>query len=253
MRKRHGFTLIELLVVIAIIAILAAILFPIFTAAKEKAKETTCKSNMKQIATAMQFYLDDWNGCFPDQTSVGIPYQPYSIGLGTQWIQNYEHRYKDAQGKPAGLAKPIYPYIKKNLKIFKCPSEPVQKYRDRTAELVWLDYNVCTSYYYKHALDYCANAQMSPLQQGQVKYPSKASIFYEEAWHSNKELPLLWNSKDAGPSKRVGAVFLDCHVGTINIPRVPNSYDGNWYHYPQDKDNNILNGHDVTKGARDIP
>jgi prepilin-type N-terminal cleavage/methylation domain-containing protein len=50
--KRQAFTLIELLVVIAIIAILAAILFPVFAQAREKARQATCTSNMKQIATA---------------------------------------------------------------------------------------------------------------------------------------------------------------------------------------------------------
>jgi prepilin-type N-terminal cleavage/methylation domain-containing protein/prepilin-type processing-associated H-X9-DG protein len=61
MRKSKGFTLIELLVVIAIIAILAAILFPVFAAAREKARQTSCLANVKQIALAMQLYGTDWD------------------------------------------------------------------------------------------------------------------------------------------------------------------------------------------------
>ena len=64
--KKRGFTLIELLVVIAIIAILAAILFPVFMSAKESARQTMCASNLKQIENANQMYVDDWNGCFMD-------------------------------------------------------------------------------------------------------------------------------------------------------------------------------------------
>lgn len=63
---RRGFTLIELLVVIAIIAILAAILFPVFVSAKAQAQQATCKSNLKQLATACQLYSEDNGGRFPN-------------------------------------------------------------------------------------------------------------------------------------------------------------------------------------------
>ena len=66
---KHGFTLIELLVVIAIIAILAAILFPVFAQAREKARQTSCLSNLKQIGTAMQLYVDDNHERFPPAAS----------------------------------------------------------------------------------------------------------------------------------------------------------------------------------------
>jgi prepilin-type N-terminal cleavage/methylation domain-containing protein/prepilin-type processing-associated H-X9-DG protein len=63
--KRKGFTLIELLVVIAIIAVLAAILFPVFAKAQEKARQSTCASNMKQLTTAITTYSNDYDGMFP--------------------------------------------------------------------------------------------------------------------------------------------------------------------------------------------
>jgi len=63
--KRRGFTLIELLVVIAIIAILAAILFPVFLQARAKADQTKCMSNMVQLGKAMMAYADDYQGTLP--------------------------------------------------------------------------------------------------------------------------------------------------------------------------------------------
>src|SRR6266699_2558028 len=66
-QPRHsGFTLIELLVVIAIIAILAAILFPVFALAREKAPSITCLSNQKQLGTAMSMYIQDYDERLPN-------------------------------------------------------------------------------------------------------------------------------------------------------------------------------------------
>jgi prepilin-type N-terminal cleavage/methylation domain-containing protein/prepilin-type processing-associated H-X9-DG protein len=64
-RKRAGFTLIELLVVIAIIAIQAAILFPVFAKARERARATQCASNMRQIGIAIGLYAEAWDETFP--------------------------------------------------------------------------------------------------------------------------------------------------------------------------------------------
>ncbi len=65
LRRRTGFTLIELLVVIAIIAILAAILFPVFARARENARKSTCQSNLKQIGIGMSMYIQDYDETLP--------------------------------------------------------------------------------------------------------------------------------------------------------------------------------------------
>jgi prepilin-type N-terminal cleavage/methylation domain-containing protein/prepilin-type processing-associated H-X9-DG protein len=79
-RNRHGFTLIELLVVIAIIAILAAILFPVFAQAREKARQISCLSNARQIGTAVAMYTQDYDEMYPS-SHWGIYFvtiQPYT-------------------------------------------------------------------------------------------------------------------------------------------------------------------------------
>jgi prepilin-type N-terminal cleavage/methylation domain-containing protein/prepilin-type processing-associated H-X9-DG protein len=106
MRKRSAFTLIELLVVITIIAILAAILFPVFAQAHEKVRQTACLSNMKQILTAEQMYAQDY-----DEMLERIYHQTYSSARD-KWAW--------------GAQDSLFPYTK-NEKIWQCPSDSVPR------------------------------------------------------------------------------------------------------------------------------
>ena len=110
MRSRRsihaGFTLIELLVVIAIIAVLAAILFPVFAQAREKARQATCLSNFRQLGMAMTIYLHDW-----DET---LPRMRFKILKGSVCDPNSQIiTWKSA----------LHPYVK-SYAFWKCPSNP---------------------------------------------------------------------------------------------------------------------------------
>src|SRR5687768_4984553 len=93
--RKRGFTLIELLVVIAIIAILAAILFPVFAQAREKARQTACLSNCKQMGTGAMLYAQDYDEIMPPWSlfwacaapQPGIPIPPG--GCGTDVASRY--------------------------------------------------------------------------------------------------------------------------------------------------------------------
>lgn len=101
--QRRGFTLIELLVVIAIIAILAAILFPVFARAREKARSASCESNLKQLVLGFQMYYSDYDEKLPGW---GPPcwagYKPY-VTTGAPWFMQ------------------LQPYVK-NKQLLACPS-----------------------------------------------------------------------------------------------------------------------------------
>ena len=106
---RKGFTLIELLVVIAIIAILAAILFPVFAQAREKARSISCLSNIKQLGLAMFMYVQDYDETFPFSQTNWDPAAPYPVGPdgktpdGT-WRNVIQPYVKNGQGKGSLLS-----------------------------------------------------------------------------------------------------------------------------------------------------
>ncbi|MFN3650524.1 MAG: prepilin-type N-terminal cleavage/methylation domain-containing protein [Armatimonadota bacterium] len=83
---RRGFTLVELLVVIAIIAILAAILFPVFAQAREKARQTSCANNLRQIGMASALYRSDYDECYVPTEAGGLPW--LSVIPGTDGLLN---------------------------------------------------------------------------------------------------------------------------------------------------------------------
>lgn len=107
MRRHSGFTLIELLVVIAIIAILAAILFPVFAQARESARLTSCASNLRQIGTAFRMYSQDYDEHFPLR------------------------RFVDRNVCLASWKHALQPYIK-NIQIFACPTNVAARVYDES-------------------------------------------------------------------------------------------------------------------------
>jgi prepilin-type N-terminal cleavage/methylation domain-containing protein/prepilin-type processing-associated H-X9-DG protein len=90
MTRRRGFTLIELLVVIAIIAILAAILFPVFARAREKARQTSCLSNQKQISLGVMMYVQDYDEKFPAFTMRGGSARIFMLDLMEPYTKNHQ-------------------------------------------------------------------------------------------------------------------------------------------------------------------
>jgi len=181
--RRKGFTLIELLVVIAIIAILAAILFPVFAQAREKARQTSCLSNTKQMGTAFMMYVQDYDETFP----LAFGWAPTR-----NWMYNYNH------GTPVGWrpicpgdercpayevhwANSIQPYAK-NYPIEACPSggevniAAATEYDEaKAAGRAWAN----TSYTY--------NGLLMQLGIASVQTPSK--------------LPLLWEGRGKAQAK----------------------------------------------------
>jgi len=198
--RRSGFTLIELLVVIAIIAILAAILFPVFAQAREKARAISCVSNMKQISTGIMMYVQDYDETFP-LFSAGF------CGRVTNPLDS-----NDTPGGSSGIGRramwqyQIYPYLK-NWDIYSCPSDA-----GKTSGNIEKFYNLSYGYNYGYLSKLevtkdpgCAATQwFSGVGLATVKRPAETVLLADtggkQAFPGGSTLGSDLNPPDAWPS-----------------------------------------------------
>jgi prepilin-type N-terminal cleavage/methylation domain-containing protein/prepilin-type processing-associated H-X9-DG protein len=199
-RRTNGFTLIELLVVIAIIAILAAILFPVFARAREKARQSSCQSNAKQITLGMLMYVQDYDESFP------ISHKVDGDGLNRRWCEE------------------ISPYVK-NTQLFQCPS-------DSGVPARWVNYpapQLATSYMQNFQLSGVALARVAAPasvvylceggMDGVVGPISSTSPVLQGAWILDDPINGRHDTNWAGPNIRHNGVanvaFVDGHVKSM--------------------------------------
>lgn len=152
-----AFTLIELLVVVAIIAVLVAILLPSLSAAREKARSTLCMSNMRELHTLVQYYVNDESGFYPQAEVNECSWWWYP--LGDAGLRNLNDRWKSGPQRQA------------NAKLVFCPSTGRQ-YQDDTRRND-IGYNVW--------LGYTASPDMVPkfghVRESQVEQPARCDMF----------------------------------------------------------------------------
>jgi prepilin-type N-terminal cleavage/methylation domain-containing protein len=223
--NRKAFTLIELLVVIAIIAILAAILFPVFAQAKESARKTQCLSNMKQLGVAFSLYMNDNDDVFPhdNPSSPNYPEGDWGKDYWMFHIANYLQKVNNIQKGPGN--------------VFSCPSHQVKQVLDASYNE---DYNLPVTFpeswglirdpdgQYRYYLSYSVNEhladQKSPAIEGpwlsKWEAPANSFLFLEgnKSELEGDELVKSFSGGDRNrwrPNAWVGYAF--AHFGGSNF------------------------------------
>ena len=210
--ERRGFTLIELLVVIAIVAILAALLFPVFARAREAARKAVCASNLRQIGLAFALYGGDYDDCFPDNDD------PY-LWMGRRWrwpLQPYLAM--PGQRDPGG---PGDPNRSANFspQILICPSDPSApaKYDSTSYGYSAACYHTPVQINAMATIDLYAGAPPPCVSQSlaAVELPARKAMVSE--WSANHtNLPDGWWSWNGARN----TLFVDGHVKYLQASQI---------------------------------
>jgi prepilin-type N-terminal cleavage/methylation domain-containing protein/prepilin-type processing-associated H-X9-DG protein len=202
--RSRGFTLIELLVVIAIIAILAAVLFPVFAQARDKARGTSCLANLKQLGNAHSMYMQDYDGTYPHVSR-----------YGKGWVIKWGDPNHRATTDPLYMPGALYPYVKNN-QVFFCPSVTAED------EMPWkgVTYNQNeTTYLYNYWVWgwyrnpdltwHWVDARISCMAEGQVELAAQFPIMFDIPYHGKT----IYNtSRTAVHQEGINVAFADGHA-----------------------------------------
>lgn len=208
-RRKSGFTLIELLVVIAIIAILAAILFPVFAKAREAARKSTCQNNLKECALAIQVYWNDFDSTLPC---------PYLGTGGTVSTAGFVTGAGNCVLPPAvgavrkGWAQVVYDYMKSKEIMF-CPSDSVDKNNAASAYSYWYKTSVADAWCGVSS----ASAKTCPpaKKEGDFAFNADQIILYEsKVFHAGG---ITFSQCNSTNPPQINVAYLDSHVKNVTL------------------------------------
>lgn len=218
---RRAFTLIELLVVIAIIAILAALLFPVFSRAKMAAKQTQCISNLKQIGAAIALYMTENDDIFPHAVDPTDRFTPE--------IWNAYPEFQSRIPYMPMLHEVVQPYLK-SAEVFHCPADNGSDVLDSHP---WMTFQTAPTMYKVYGTSYLYRTEIAFkfFTQTSFELPANVNVLFDGAghWHGStrrlrigeapQDIFRLWKGY------RYSTLYGDWHVKSLNYDQLQQAWD----------------------------
>lgn len=225
--KKRGFTLIELLVVIAIIAILAAILFPVFTAAKQRGQQASCMANLSQIGKALQMYAQSNDSCLPTIRRWIPPFANLTLD---NYTSQYEARgYWVWSWRKGGIARMLFPYLAKSESVFACPADK-WVLTDANGNPI-PDDRIEVSYEYRWVVAWNTASRMT-VRESEFIRPSRQIVYHERMPFHWDHRQRIWGSKQETPW--VNSLYMDGRTAMRRVHlRDDGVYDLHWFTQPR--------------------
>jgi len=195
--KRSAFSLVEMLVVLAIIAVLSAILLPVFWTVRGRARQASCSSNLHQIGTAMQMYVQDYDGRFPRAVDPSDKLWPSTWGILPTFASEIPHL--------PYLQDALQPYAKSK-NVFACPADTgfdLADFTHKSLQAFPTSYEKFdTSYYYR------TEVTATNSIEGSIANPTAINLVFDGAG--------AWHGTLIPQRRRYNVLFADYHVKNIN-------------------------------------
>lgn len=198
-RRQAAFTLVELLTVLAIISVLAAILLPVLSSARGKAREIVCNSNLRQIGLAFRMYTQDYDEAYPWGVDPTDRYTP-------QIWSTYPSFQAQIPFMPM-IHEALQPYVKSR-DVFSCQSDSGYDVEDFTGES--LDARPSSFKRFGTSYNYRTEITFLHSTEGSIKFPSQVNVLMDAAgaWHGGR----VFNTM------RYNVLFADGHTKTMLRP-----------------------------------
>ncbi len=194
---RRGFTLVELLTVIAVVALLAALLLPAFAAARAKAREAACSSNLRQVGIAIHMYAQDYDGLYPWAIDPADKYTP-------QILDGFPELQSQVAVLPL-ISETLQPYSRSK-RLFECPGDTGFEVEDFTG----LPLNATPSSFERFGTSYYYRTEIAGTHSGDATFahPTDVNVMFDGTgkWHGD----LLDNKL------RYNVVFADGHAKGVS-------------------------------------